>query len=131
MARVFSIIGDSNVRRHMNPTNCRDRPPMTKAQVLPCTKLEVFRQSLQSVRRESNVCLVACITNFLTDCSVNSSSVAQRVDPILVDFLLFSRHAKVLQIAIILSALPCTAGLPSGTATECRRCSIASPLRMP
>ena len=86
MSRIFSIVGDSNVRRHMNPTNCRDRAPMTSAQVLPCSKVEVFRQSLSSVRRESNVCLIACVSNFLADSRDTSSSVSQRVAQPLNEF---------------------------------------------
>ena len=96
MSRIFSIVGDSNVRRHMNPTNCRDRAPMTNAQVLPCTKIKVFRQSLNSVRRESNVCLVACLSNFLADSTDVSSSVSQRVSQPLNEFfrlLLEACHA--------------------------------------
>jgi hypothetical protein len=33
LLRVFTLIGDSNVRNHMNPTNVRDRPLMSGAQV--------------------------------------------------------------------------------------------------
>ena len=86
MSSLISLIGDSNVRRHMNPTNCRDRPPMLSAQVVPCTKLEIFRQSLQSVRAEASVCIIACVSNFLTDSNVQSSSISQRVEQPLKDF---------------------------------------------
>jgi len=70
----------------MNPTNCRDRPLMSSAQVIPCTKLAIFRQSLLSVKKDCNVCIVACVTNFLTDTTDPSSSVTQRVDGVLQDF---------------------------------------------
>jgi len=59
---------------------------MSSAQVIPCTKLSIFRQSLLTVRAECNVCIVACITNFVTDSTEVSSSVTQRVDEIIKDF---------------------------------------------
>ena len=39
---VFSVIGDSNVRRNMTPFNVRDRPGLSDAQVLSCSRLEVL-----------------------------------------------------------------------------------------
>ena len=63
---VFTLIGDSNVKTHMNPMNCRDRPLMSGAQVLTCGRLEVLAESLKQIRQESNVCLFSCVTNFLT-----------------------------------------------------------------
>ena len=86
LSRCFSLIGDSNVKRHMNPTNCRDRPLMSGCQVIPCMKMSTLAESLKSVRTESNVCIVACITNFLTG-STDSGVVSHRIVPILQDFL--------------------------------------------
>lgn len=86
MSPIFSVIGDSNVRRHMNPTNCRDRPLMSSAQVIPCTKLGVFRQSLAAIKEETTVCIVACVSNFITDSVESSSSVSQRISINLKEF---------------------------------------------
>jgi hypothetical protein len=83
---VFSIVGDSNVRTHMNPTNVRDRPLMSAAQVIFCTKLAVFVQSMRSIKPEATVCILSCITNFLTDSSDSSSSAALRVGQAMDDF---------------------------------------------
>lgn len=83
--RVFSIVGDSNVQRHMNPTNCQGRALMESAEVIPCTRMEAFRTSLTSVRAESNVCVVSCVTNFLTS-SAPCDTISLRVDPILKEF---------------------------------------------
>ena len=88
MEKIFTLIGDSNVRRHLNPFNCRDRPLMLAAQFLPCSKLEVLSEGLRSVREESNVCVVSCVTNLLTS-SDGSSTLALRLEPVLSDF--FSR----------------------------------------
>lgn len=83
--RSFTVIGDSNVRNNMNPTNCRDRPLMSEAQVLICTKLPVFQQTIRAIRDVSNVCIVSCISNFLSD-SIEAPSLYQRVEPIFSEF---------------------------------------------
>ena len=85
--RCFSILGDSNVKRHMNPTNCRDRPLMSGCQVVPCGRLAVLSESLKSIRGESNVCIVSCLTNFLTSSSDAGSPVSFRVEPIFLEVL--------------------------------------------
>ena len=86
MSLIFTVIGDSNIKRHLNPMNCRDRPLMTGAQSLSCGRLEVLAESLKQVRKESNVVVFSCVTNFLTR-SEGSSTVTLRVEPVLIDFL--------------------------------------------
>ena len=44
----------------------RNRVHMSGAQLIPYGKLEVFAESLKSVRFESTVCILSCITIFLT-----------------------------------------------------------------
>ena len=83
---LFSLIGDSNLKRNMNPTNCVDRPQMTAAQVILCSRFEVFAQSLRNIRQESNVVVLACVSNFLTLSEDTSSTLSHRVDPILDEF---------------------------------------------
>ena len=85
MERVFTIIGDSNVKRHLNPFNCRDRPRMLSAQFLPASKIEILSENLRSIREESNVCIISCVTNFLTS-SEGSSTLALRLEPVLSEF---------------------------------------------
>ena len=80
MSRIFSLLGDSNIKRHMNPTNCRDRPLMSGCEVLPCGRLSVLAESLKSIRSESNVVILSCLTNFIT-MSEESGSTASRVAP--------------------------------------------------
>ena len=86
LPRCFTLIGDSNVRRHMNPTNCRDRPLMSGCQVLPCTKLSLLAESLKAIRSESTVCVLSCLTNFIASSS-EAGAVSHRVVPILQDVL--------------------------------------------
>ena len=80
--RVFSLLGDSNVHPHINKTSCRAHPSLKGAQVLPCGHLGIFSGTLEKVRPETNVCIVACLTNFLTAAD-GPSTVSQRVDPVL------------------------------------------------
>ena len=84
MAFLFSIVGDSNIRRHINKNSCRASPFVKACQVIHCGNLETFVPSLKSVRAESNVCLISCVSNFLSDAE-GPSSVAHRVDPVLQD----------------------------------------------
>ena len=84
MSRVFSLVGDSNIKRHMNPTNCRD-PVMSGCQVLHCGCLAALAESLKSIRAESNVLILACISNFVTR-SEESGSIANCVEPIFRKF---------------------------------------------
>ena len=88
---LFSVIGDSNVRRHMNPLNCRDRPLMSGAQVVLCGRTEVFKEALQSVKSESDVCIIACVSNFITSTAA-ASSVSMRVEPVLLELLTVIQH---------------------------------------
>lgn len=83
--RLFTIIGDSNVSRNMTPFNVRDRPGLSDAQVLSCSKLQVMPDALRSARAASNIIIVACITNMLT-ASEEAGSIAARVGPILREF---------------------------------------------
>ena len=83
-ARVFSLIGDSNIRRHITKTTCRASPAVKAAQIIPCGALGIFAESVKSVRADSNVVIVSCLTNFLTSAE-GTSAVSQRVEPVLQD----------------------------------------------
>lgn len=87
-ARVFTLIGDSNVRKHMNDSNCFDRPLMSGAQTILCTKMSLFAQSFLGIRETSNVCIISCVTNFITDSKNEdvATEPGQRIEPILRDF---------------------------------------------
>ena len=87
IARVFSLLGDSNIQRNMNTTNCRDRPLMSEAQVIPCGRLEVLAEALRQVRAETNVVILSCVTNCITSSVDSVSSVSNRVEPIIKQFL--------------------------------------------
>ena len=78
----FSLLGDSNIRRHVNKNSLRASPCLKACQVIPCGGMEVFSSSLESVRSETNVCILSCVTNFITS-SEGPSSIAHRVEPVL------------------------------------------------
>ena len=81
----FTLVGDSNIRRHMSATNICDRPAMSSAQILSCGRLSLFSGTLEAVRPEADVCVIACVTNFITN-SASVSSVSLRLDAVLPGF---------------------------------------------
>ena len=85
MSRLFSIVGDSNVRRNMTGLNIASREAMKSAQVIDCELISSLEAALAEVRAESNICIVAAITVFLLspgDCGTVSSTI----DPVLDSF---------------------------------------------
>ena len=94
---VFTLIGDSNVRQNVTKNSCRASASLKAAQVLFCGSIEAFVSSLSTVRAESNVCVVSCVSNFLAnaDAEGSSSTVSQRVDPILQEV-----HAAIMEACL-------------------------------
>lgn len=84
--RVFSIVGDSNIRRFNIQVNKRACPDLSRAQVLTVSKLQLFSDVLNEVRPESNVCVISCLTNFLCDAVPGPTTVSARVEPVLESF---------------------------------------------
>ena len=85
ISRIFSIIGDGNVRRNMTALNIASRESMKNAQIIDFVGNTSIDVALQEVRPESNVCIVAAITDLLLsggDCGTISSSI----DPVLDSF---------------------------------------------
>ena len=85
MTAIFSLIGDSNVRRHLNPQNSHDRPQMVGAEVKTCGRIEVLSEVLRSVRSQSSVVLLSCVTNFLTSIDGVSTNAGIHVQPTLIE----------------------------------------------
>jgi hypothetical protein len=93
----------------MNDTNCQDRPLMSSAQTIQCSKLSLFAQSLISVQARSTVCIISCISNFLADSKEEegSSEVAHRINPVLDEFFrLITDHCRSNPDRIILVCPP-------------------------
>ena len=84
LSRCYSLLGDSNVQRNVNKTASRANPLLKTAQIIPCGHLSVFSESLRMVRSESNVCVVACLSNFICSSDKSqSASVSGRIEPVL------------------------------------------------
>ena len=88
----YTLIGDSNIRRALSTSsNTRGRPLWSSAQFIPCGRLSTLSSSLTSVRPESDACVVACLTNFLTGSisttASSSGSISSRIDPLMTSFV--------------------------------------------
>ena len=81
-AQAFAFVGDSNIKNNVNKTNCRAHPNMKSAQVLVCSSLETFADTLRQVKSASDVCVVSCLTTFLIAAD-GPSTVSHRVEPVL------------------------------------------------
>jgi len=85
-ARVYSLLGDSNVRRHYGRTSKSSRPLLKSSQFIACCSFSVFEASIESVRAESSAVILSCMTNFFTECT-GSSTLSKRVEPRLLEIL--------------------------------------------
>ena len=89
VSRIFTIVGDANVRRNMTALNIASRTSMKNAQIVDHVGGVPLDQVLQGVRPESNVCIIASITDVLIsggDCG----TIFSTIDPILS-----SLHAQI------------------------------------
>ena len=79
---VFALLGDSNIHRHINKTSSRAHPSLKNAQVIPCGHVGIFSESLEKLKPEINVCVVSCLTNFLSGAD-GPLTISHRVGPVL------------------------------------------------
>ena len=82
VSRIFTIIGDANVRRNMTALNIASRSSMKNAQIIDHVGGIPLEQVLPGVRPESNVCIIASITDLLIsggDCG----TIFSTIDPVL------------------------------------------------
>ena len=85
ISRLFSIIGDSNVRRNMTGLNMASREVMKTSEVIDCSQLPSLDTALSQVRQESSVLIVATITEFILN-NGDCGSIASTIDPVLDSF---------------------------------------------
>ena len=84
-ARIFSIIGDANVRRNMTGLNVASRDIMKAAHVIDFMGTTPFDQALLEVPPNSTACIIAAMTDSLLmngDCGTIFASI----DPVLNTF---------------------------------------------
>ena len=80
--RMFGLLGDSNINRHINRTSVRAHPSLKTAQVLPCGHFGIFPETLAKIRPDVNVVIIACLSNFLAG-SDGPSTISHRINPVL------------------------------------------------
>lgn len=105
VSRLFSFIGDANVKRKMTGLNIASREAIKSAQVLDCSLMSELDTALQAVRPESDVLILASMTEFLLaagDCGTIFSSI----DPILASLVTkivgFCAFKSTLQVEVSL-----------------------------
>ena len=81
-ARLFALLGDSNINRHINKTSVRAHPSLKTAQVLPCGHMGIFSETLAKVKPDVTACIIACLSNFLAGAD-GPSTISHRIDPVL------------------------------------------------
>ena len=87
MSRLISIIGDANVARNMTGLNVASRETMKNAQVINYVSPSSFDVAFQEIRNESQVCIVAALTDLLLS-GGDAGTVYASIDPILTSFRL-------------------------------------------
>ena len=68
VTNVYSIIGDSNVRRNMTAMNIASRQSMANCQMIDCPELNNLEGALASIRDNSTVCVFSAISELLVHC---------------------------------------------------------------
>ena len=100
-SRLFTIIGDANIRRNMTGLNVASREAMKSAQVIDCLSFNELDTALNSVRAESNVLILAAVTEFLIasgDCGTILSSVDPVLSALATKMISFSTFRSGLQV---------------------------------
>ena len=85
LSRLFTIVGDANVRRNMTGLNIASREVMKTAQVVACDSLSTLDSALIEVRKESSVCIIACLTGMLLT-GDDTGTVSSSVESVLIAF---------------------------------------------
>ena len=80
--KLFTIVGDANVKRNMTGLNTASREAMKNAQVIDYLGVGPIDQALMDVRQESGVCIIAGLTEPLV-ASGDCGTIYASVDPTL------------------------------------------------
>ena len=84
-AQLYTVIGDSNVRRNMTTMNAASRESMSTAKIIDCIAIATLAQALRDVSADTTVLLIQCLTSFLVSCE-DTGSIFGTIDPILGEF---------------------------------------------
>ena len=104
LSRIFTIIGDQNIRRNMTGLNMASREVMKASQIIDCDTMASLDAALSEVRSESTVLILASITEFLIVGGF-CGTIYSSIDPTLASFANkingFCDHRPTLQVPII------------------------------
>jgi len=78
----YTLIGDINVKRNVTSLNVASRNVMKTAQYLDVSQLSSISTVFSNVRVESNVCIFACFTEFLSSADF-AGTILGSIDPVL------------------------------------------------
>ena len=81
VSKLYTIIGDANVRRNMIGMNIASRESMKAAQIIDCVSMATLDDALREVRDESDVLIIAAITEFIL-ASGDCGTIFSSVDPV-------------------------------------------------
>ena len=105
---MYTIIGDANVRRNMTGLNMASREAMKTAEIIDCTLMSNLDASLNAVRAESTILILASITEFLLS-SGDCGTIFSSIDPVLASLSAklngFSTFRPGLQVRSLLALL--------------------------
>ena len=108
IANIYSIIGDSNVKRNMTSMNIASRSVMKDCQVVDCNGLDNLEVSFAAVRDESTVCILSAISELLVS-GPNRGTVQASVNHVLTSvagkLAIFCRARPSLQVRVEVTTL--------------------------
>ena len=82
ISRLFTILGDANVKDNMTALNMASREVMKKAQIIPCPAMSNLGLALYGVRDESNVFIFAGVTQLILS-TEECNTIYATIDPVL------------------------------------------------
>ena len=131
ISRIFSIIGDGNVRRNMTGLNVASRDSMKNAQIIDFIGAGPIDVAFTEVRPESTVCIVAAITDLLLS-NGDCGTIFASIDPVSTDlhnrFVAFCQARPDLQVCSV--ALVCSFPINVFFKKRCAgRCPDSRPIR--
>ena len=89
---IYSVIGDSNIRRNMTSMNIASRQVMSDCQIIDCPKFSDLDNAFSSIRQESTVCIFQSVTQLL----LNAADIGTVLSTI--ETLLNELSAKLVQL---------------------------------
>ena len=84
VSKLYTIIGDANVRRNMIGMTIASRESMKAAQIIDCVHLSTLDNALNEVCADSSMLVLASMTEFIVS-SGDCGTIFSSIDPVLAD----------------------------------------------